>query len=167
MGQAPVPSHRLQPISNLRSVSTLRSISNLRPAPSPISIHGWVERCLRACRDGAFVTRSVRVGVGRIYAIGEGEGQGIHARVRWRGVEICFETIKLDIVEARIRSTNERSKAVARKSGFKNIGQIKKGKWGMGESRSGDRDCRDGGLGFEEGRMGEVQVVRAKSKIDR
>jgi RimJ/RimL family protein N-acetyltransferase len=52
-------------------------------------------------------------------------------------LKFAFETVKLDIVEARIRSTNERSKAVARKSGFKNIGQIKKGKWGMGESGPG------------------------------
>jgi RimJ/RimL family protein N-acetyltransferase len=52
-------------------------------------------------------------------------------------LKFAFETLKLDIVEAKIRSTNERSRAVARKSGFKNIGQIKKGKWGMGESGPG------------------------------
>ena len=52
-------------------------------------------------------------------------------------LKFAFETLKLDIVEARIRNTNERSRAVARKSGFKNVGLVRKGKWGMGESGPG------------------------------
>jgi RimJ/RimL family protein N-acetyltransferase len=52
-------------------------------------------------------------------------------------LKFAFETLKLDVVEAKIRSTNERSRAVAMKSGFKNVGLVRKGKWGMGESGPG------------------------------
>lgn len=49
-------------------------------------------------------------------------------------MQFTFEKLRLEKIEARVRITNERSKGVVRRAGFKYIGNIRKGKWGLGDN---------------------------------
>jgi RimJ/RimL family protein N-acetyltransferase len=62
-------------------------------------------------------------------------GKGYMSEALGAALGFAFEKLGLQRIEARVRSSNERSKAVVQRASFKNIGIVRKGKWGLGESK--------------------------------
>jgi len=60
-------------------------------------------------------------------------GKGYMSEALGAVLGFAFEKLGLAKVEARVRTSNERSKAVAQRASFKNIGTVRKGKWALGE----------------------------------
>jgi RimJ/RimL family protein N-acetyltransferase len=60
-------------------------------------------------------------------------GRGYMSEALGAVSQFAFEKLGLQKIEARIRISNERSKAVVQRAGFKPTTIVRKGKWGLGE----------------------------------
>jgi RimJ/RimL family protein N-acetyltransferase len=61
-------------------------------------------------------------------------GKGFMSEALSAVIRFAFETLGLNRIEARVRWTNERSKGVVTRAGFKNVGVVRKGKWALGDT---------------------------------
>lgn len=59
----------------------------------------------------------------------ENRGKGYMSEALGAVVAVVFETLGLRLIEARVRCTNERSRGVVRRSGFKMGASVRKVKW--------------------------------------
>jgi RimJ/RimL family protein N-acetyltransferase len=84
-----------------------------------------------------FSTTDAKVASAMIgYTLSEkARGKGYMSESLGAVIGFAFEKLGLQKLEARVRSTNERSKGVVQRASFKNIGVIRKGKWGLGEAK--------------------------------
>jgi RimJ/RimL family protein N-acetyltransferase len=84
-----------------------------------------------------FSTTDVKIATAMIgYTLAEtARGKGYMSESLGAVIGFAFEKLGLHKLEARVRSTNERSKAVIQRAFFKNVGVVRKGKWGLGEAR--------------------------------
>jgi RimJ/RimL family protein N-acetyltransferase len=58
-------------------------------------------------------------------------GKGYMSEALGAVLQFGFEKLGLQKIEARVRTTNDRSKAVVQRAGFKSVGNVRKGKWGL------------------------------------
>jgi RimJ/RimL family protein N-acetyltransferase len=59
-------------------------------------------------------------------------GKGYMTEALSEVVGFAFETMGLQTIEARIRITNDASRSVVHRMGFKNVGCVRQGKWALG-----------------------------------
>jgi RimJ/RimL family protein N-acetyltransferase len=62
-------------------------------------------------------------------------GKGYMSEALGAVLRFAFEKLGLQKIEARVKITNERSKAVVQRASFKPAGIVRKGKWGFGENQ--------------------------------
>jgi len=58
-------------------------------------------------------------------------GKGYMSEALGAVLQFGFEKLGLQKIEARVRNTNDRSKAVVQRAGFTSTGFVRKGKWGL------------------------------------
>ena len=84
-----------------------------------------------------FSTKDAKVASAMIgYTLAEtARGKGYMSESLGAVIGFAFEKLGLQKLEGRVRATNERSKAVIQRAFFKNVGIVRKGKWGLGEAK--------------------------------
>jgi RimJ/RimL family protein N-acetyltransferase len=70
------------------------------------------------------------------YTIHEGHrGKGYMSEALGAILEFAFEKLGLQRVEARVRTTNDASRSVVQRAGFKVMGVVRQGKWALGDDK--------------------------------
>jgi RimJ/RimL family protein N-acetyltransferase len=70
------------------------------------------------------------------YTIHEGHrGKGYMSEALVAIVAFAFDKLGLHKVEARVRTTNDASRAVVQRVGFKIMGTVRQGKWALGDDK--------------------------------
>lgn len=77
-------------------------------------------------------TRTASAMLGYTLAV-QARGKGYMSEALGAVMRFTFEMLGLNRIEARVRTTNERSKGVVTRAGFTNVGVVRKGKWAPGE----------------------------------
>lgn len=67
-------------------------------------------------------------------------GKGYMSEALGAVISFAFEKLGLRTIEARVRNTNERSRGVVVRAGFKRVGSMRKAKWISGEIRIVEND---------------------------